>query len=199
MPNGEQAQEQVQEGADSAEESGDWQSPDDDDEEESDESDDEEEEVDSPPRTERRSKQSHDPAGGRNKVVALSTQVHKRTRTGAVRKGHQAAQGCPFKASEDLAQDQDGRSRRFCVSVLSFCVLLPTHTSALTEWVMNFSVLQLPGLPWILTRLKMMRRLKMWLLPKLVRSCNLVPVFVDWIVSRLSLYGCILCSPTGRH
>ena len=62
MPNGEQAQEQVQEGADSAEESADWQSPDDDDEEESDESDDEEE-VDSPPRTERRSKQSHDPAG----------------------------------------------------------------------------------------------------------------------------------------
>ena len=56
MPNGEQAQEQVQEGSDNAEESGDWQSPDDDDEEESDESDDEEEEVDSPPRTECRSK-----------------------------------------------------------------------------------------------------------------------------------------------
>ena len=42
MPNGEQAQEQVQEGADSTEESADWQSPDDDDDkEESDESDDE--------------------------------------------------------------------------------------------------------------------------------------------------------------
>ena len=65
----------------SADESADWQSPDDEEEEESDESDDEEEEVDSPPRTERRSKKYHDPAGGRNKVVALSTQVHKRTRT----------------------------------------------------------------------------------------------------------------------
>ena len=43
--------------------------------------DDEEEEVDSPPRIERRSKQSHDPTGGRNKAVAPSPQVHKRTRT----------------------------------------------------------------------------------------------------------------------
>ena len=76
MPNGEQ----VQEGAESTDESADWQSPDDDDEEESDESDDEEE-VDSPPCTERRSKQSHDPAGGHNKDAPPSTQVHKRTRT----------------------------------------------------------------------------------------------------------------------
>jgi hypothetical protein len=52
MPNGEQALEQDHEGEDSAEESGDWESPDDDDEDESDESDDEEV-VDSPPRTER--------------------------------------------------------------------------------------------------------------------------------------------------
>ena len=81
MPNGEQAQEQVQEGADSAEEITDWQSPNDEDEEESDESDEEEEEVDSPPRTEHRSKQFHDPVGGHNKVVAPSTQVHKHTRT----------------------------------------------------------------------------------------------------------------------
>ena len=81
MPNGEQAQEQVQEGADSTEESADWQSPDDEDEEENDESDDEEEEVDSPPRIERRSKQFHDPAGGHSKTVAPSTQVHKRTQT----------------------------------------------------------------------------------------------------------------------
>ena len=51
MPNGEQALEQVQEGEDNVEESGEWQSPEDDDEEESDESDDEEV-VDSPPRTE---------------------------------------------------------------------------------------------------------------------------------------------------
>ena len=81
MLNGEQAQEQVQEGADSVEESAYWQSPDDEDEEENDETDDEEEELDSQPRTERRYKQFHDPAGGRNKSVAPSTQVHKRTRT----------------------------------------------------------------------------------------------------------------------
>jgi len=49
MPNGEQLLEQGQEGEDSAEESGDWESPDDGDEEESDESDDEEA-VDSLPR-----------------------------------------------------------------------------------------------------------------------------------------------------
>ena len=52
MPNGAQALEQDQEGEDSAEESGDWQSPEDDDEEESDESDDDEA-VDSPPCSER--------------------------------------------------------------------------------------------------------------------------------------------------
>ena len=73
-------EEQAQEGVESADESADWQSPDDDDEEESDKSNNEEE-VDSPPRTKRRSKKSHDPAGGRNKAVAPSTQVHKRTRT----------------------------------------------------------------------------------------------------------------------
>ena len=39
------------------------------------------EEVDSPPRSERRSKQTHDPAGGRGKVVGSSAQVLKRTRT----------------------------------------------------------------------------------------------------------------------
>ena len=80
MPNGEQAQEQVQEGADSAEESGDWQSPKDDDEDESDESEDEEV-VDSPPRSERRSKKLQDQAGGRGKTVAPSTQAQKCTRT----------------------------------------------------------------------------------------------------------------------
>ena len=51
MPSGEQALEQDQEGEDSAEESGDWQSLEDEDEEESDESDDDEI-VDSPPHTE---------------------------------------------------------------------------------------------------------------------------------------------------
>ena len=80
MPNGEQALEQDHEGEDSAEESGDWESPDDDDEDESDESDDEEV-VDSPPRTERRSKQQHDPAGRRGKTVASSAQAQKRARS----------------------------------------------------------------------------------------------------------------------
>ena len=80
MPNGEQALEQDQEGEDSAEESGEWESPGEEEEEESEESD-EEEEVDSPPRSERRSKQHHDPAGGRGKNVAPSTHTQKRTRT----------------------------------------------------------------------------------------------------------------------
>ena len=52
MPNGEQALELDHEGEDSAEESGEWESPADDDEDESDESDDEEV-ADSPPRSER--------------------------------------------------------------------------------------------------------------------------------------------------
>ena len=80
MPNGEQALEQDHEGEDSAEESGEWESPDDDDEDESDESDNEEE-ADSPPRSERRSKQHHDPAGGRGKVMASSAQAHKHARS----------------------------------------------------------------------------------------------------------------------
>ena len=80
MPNSEQALEQGQEGEDSAEESGEWESPGEEEEEESEESD-EEEEVDSPPRSERRSKQHHDPAGGRGKNVAPSTHTQKRTRT----------------------------------------------------------------------------------------------------------------------
>ena len=52
MPNGEQALEQDQEGGDSAEESGEWESPADGEDDESDESDDEEV-ADSPPRSER--------------------------------------------------------------------------------------------------------------------------------------------------
>ena len=52
MSNGEQAQE----GAESANKSADWQSPNNDAEEESDDSYDEEEEVDSPRRTKRQSK-----------------------------------------------------------------------------------------------------------------------------------------------
>ena len=79
MPNGEQVLEQGQEGEDSAEESGDWESSDDEDEEESDESDDEEA-VDSPPRSEHRSKQHHDPAGGRGKAAPQSMQDPKRIR-----------------------------------------------------------------------------------------------------------------------
>ena len=80
MPNGEQALEQDHEGEDSAEESGEWESPADDDEDESDESDDEEV-ADSPPRSERRSKQHHDPAGRRGKAMASSAPSQKRARS----------------------------------------------------------------------------------------------------------------------
>ena len=80
MPNGEQALEQDQEGEDSAEESGEWESPADDDEDESDESGDEEV-ADSPPRSERRSKQHHDPMGRRGKAVASSAPSQKRARS----------------------------------------------------------------------------------------------------------------------
>ena len=79
MPNGEQALVQDQEGEDSVEESGEWESPGEEDEE-SEESG-EEEEVYSPPRSERRSKQQHDPSGGRVKSVAPSATTQKRTRT----------------------------------------------------------------------------------------------------------------------
>ncbi|XP_037416622.1 ribosomal RNA processing protein 1 homolog [Triticum dicoccoides] len=80
MPNGEQALEQAQEGEDSVEDSDEWDSQEDDEEEEREESD-EEEEVDSPPRSERRSKQQHDLAGGRGKGVGPSANTQKRTRT----------------------------------------------------------------------------------------------------------------------
>ena len=71
MPNGEQALDQDQEGEDSTEESGKWESLGEEEEEDNEESD-EEEEVDSPPCSERRSKQQHDPSGGRVKSVAPS-------------------------------------------------------------------------------------------------------------------------------
>lgn len=80
MPNGEQALEQAQEGEDSMEESGEWDSHGEEEEEDSKESD-EEEEIDSPPRSERRSKQQQDPAGGRGKSVGPSANTQKRTRT----------------------------------------------------------------------------------------------------------------------
>ena len=80
MPNGEQALEQYHEGEDSAEESSEWESPADDDEDESDESDDEEV-ADSPPRSERRSKQHHDPVGRRSKAVVSSAPSQKRARS----------------------------------------------------------------------------------------------------------------------
>nr|XP_020191627.1 protein IWS1 homolog [Aegilops tauschii subsp. strangulata] len=63
MPNGEQ----VQEGMESGGESGDWKSDDESDEDREDSS--SSEEVDSPPRSERRSKQMHDPVGGREKAA----------------------------------------------------------------------------------------------------------------------------------
>ena len=77
MPNGEQALEQDHEGEDSAEESGEWESPADGDEDESDESDDEEV-ANSPPRSEHRSKQHHDPAGRHGKAVASGAPSQKR-------------------------------------------------------------------------------------------------------------------------
>ena len=80
MPNGEQALEQDQEGEDSVEESGEWESPADDDEDESDESGNEEV-ADSPPRSERRSKLRHDPASKRGKAVASNDPSQKRARS----------------------------------------------------------------------------------------------------------------------
>ena len=80
MPNGEQALKQDQEGGDSAEESGEWETSGEEEEEESEESD-EEEEVKSPPCSERRSKQLQDPAGGRGKSMVPSARTQKRTRT----------------------------------------------------------------------------------------------------------------------
>nr|XP_020181508.1 transcription initiation factor IIF subunit alpha-like [Aegilops tauschii subsp. strangulata] len=75
MPNGEQ----FQEGEESTDESGDWQSSGDDD----DDSDDSEcsEMADSPPCSERRTKQPQDPSGGRGKAAPPSAQGQKRTRT----------------------------------------------------------------------------------------------------------------------
>ena len=72
MPNGEKDQE----GEASGGESSDWKSEEEDGEESEDSSD--SEEVDSPPRTERRSKQTHDPASICGKAVV---QTSKRTRT----------------------------------------------------------------------------------------------------------------------
>ena len=75
MPNGDLAQE----GEASADESTQWQSRDSNDGE-SDGSG-SSEEVESLPHSKRRSKQTHDPAGGRGKAVASSTQALKRIRT----------------------------------------------------------------------------------------------------------------------
>ena len=77
MPNGEQ--EQDPEGEASGGESGEWHSDGEGDEESSDLSD--EEEVDSPPRRERRSKHTHDPASIRDKATAQTGQSSKRPRT----------------------------------------------------------------------------------------------------------------------
>ena len=104
IPNGEQALEQDQEGGDSAEESGEWESPGEDEEEESEESD-EEEEVDSPPCSERRSKQQQDPAGGRGKSMGPSVNTQKRTRTSTPEPTEQVAKQpkvAPPKARKTL-------------------------------------------------------------------------------------------------
>nr|XP_020159594.1 uncharacterized protein LOC109744859 [Aegilops tauschii subsp. strangulata] len=73
MPNGEQ--EQDPEGEASGGESGEWHSDGEGDEESDDLSD--EEEVDSPPRRERRSKLTHDPASGRDKAIVQTGQSSK--------------------------------------------------------------------------------------------------------------------------
>ena len=80
MPNGEQALDQDQEGEDSTEESGKWESLGEEEEEDNEESD-EEEEVDSPPCSDRRSKQQHDPSGSHGKSAAPSATTQKRART----------------------------------------------------------------------------------------------------------------------
>ena len=77
MPNGEQ--EQDPEGEASGGESGEWHSDGEGDEESDDPSD--EEEVDSPPRRERRSKLTHDPASARDKATVQTEQSSKRPRT----------------------------------------------------------------------------------------------------------------------
>ena len=77
MPNGEQ--EQDPEGEASGGESCEWHSDREGDEESDDLSD--EEEVDSPPRRERRSKLTHDPASARDKATVQTGQLSKRPRT----------------------------------------------------------------------------------------------------------------------
>ena len=77
MPNGER--EQDPKGDESGGESGEWHSHEEEDEESDDPSD--EEEVDSPPRRERRSKLTHDPASARDKVAVQTGQSSKRPRT----------------------------------------------------------------------------------------------------------------------
>jgi hypothetical protein len=75
MPNGEQHQE----GVGSDDESADWHYADDSEEDSKDSG--SSEEVNLPPHSERRSKQSQDPAGGRGKAVSPSAKIPKRTRT----------------------------------------------------------------------------------------------------------------------
>ena len=77
MPNWEQ--EQDPEGDASGGDSGEWHSDGDEDEESDGPSD--EEEVDSPPRRERRSKLTHDPASARDKATVKTGQSSKRPRT----------------------------------------------------------------------------------------------------------------------
>ena len=136
MPNGEQALEQAQEGEDSAEDSVEWDSQGSDEEEESEESD-EEEEVDSLPRSERRSKQQHDPVGGRGSECWYS-EAHSDVDSGADGEDRQAAQGCSSQGSEDFVADQDGRPCGFGVSI-TFVLCRPTEISVLTDWIMYIS------------------------------------------------------------
>ena len=137
MPN----REQFQEGEESTDESGDWQSPDDN-EDESDESD-SSEEVDSPPRSELRSKQSQDPAGGRGKAAPPSTQVQKRTRTSSPEPSEKAAKqpkvapSKPRKALPKIKVDVHVASAYVFWFIRLSSMFCLTHLLALTECVLE--------------------------------------------------------------
>ena len=101
MPNGEQ--ELDPEGEASGGESGEWHSDGEEDEESDDPSD--EEEVDSPPRRERRSKLTHDPASIRGKATAQTEQSSKRPRTsslGPTEKAPKQPKAAPSKLQKAL-------------------------------------------------------------------------------------------------
>ncbi|XBJ09999.1 hypothetical protein VPH35_014961 [Triticum aestivum] len=97
MPNGEQRQE----GAESDGKSSDWQYVDNSEDESKDSS--SSEEVDSSPHSERRSKQSQDPAGGRGKAVPPSVRSALKLQLQTNREGREVGQSCSTQVSEGPA------------------------------------------------------------------------------------------------